>query len=73
MPASLDSLKTRKTLKVGGKPYTYFSLKAAEKTLGSLAGTWGTAFFLLTWMGSVRLVAVLGAVQVSLGFLWWWR
>ena len=45
----------------------------AVSTVGSLAGTWGTAFFLLTWMGSVRLVAVLGAVQVSLGFLWWWR
>ena len=28
---SLDSFKTRKTLKVGSKTYTYFSLKAAEK------------------------------------------
>ena len=32
MPASsLDSFKSRKTLKVGSKSYTYFSLKAAEK------------------------------------------
>jgi aconitate hydratase len=38
MPASLDSLKTRRTLKVGGKSYTYYSLKAAEKALGSLSG-----------------------------------
>jgi aconitate hydratase len=29
--ASLDSFKSRKTLKVGAKTYTYFSLKAAEK------------------------------------------
>ncbi len=28
---SLDSFKSRKTLKVGSKNYTYFSLKAAEK------------------------------------------
>jgi aconitate hydratase len=28
--ASLDSFKTRKTLKVGTKSYTYYSLKAAE-------------------------------------------
>jgi aconitate hydratase len=28
---SLDSFKSRKTLKVGAKTYTYFSLKAAEK------------------------------------------
>ena len=28
---SLDSFKSRKTLKVGTKIYTYFSLKAAEK------------------------------------------
>lgn len=44
----------------------------AVSTVGSLIGTWGTAFFLLTWMGSVRLVAVLGGVQVLLGLLWWW-
>ncbi|MGB3140959.1 MAG: aconitase family protein, partial [Aestuariivirga sp.] len=30
-PTSLDSFKCRKTLKVGAKNYTYFSLKAAEK------------------------------------------
>jgi aconitate hydratase len=30
-PTSLDSFKCRKTLKVGSKSYTYFSLKAAEK------------------------------------------
>ncbi len=29
-----DSLKTRKTLKVGTKAYSYYSLKAAEKALG---------------------------------------
>ncbi|MGL4527591.1 MAG: aconitase family protein, partial [Aestuariivirga sp.] len=28
---SLDSFKSKKTLKVGAKTYTYFSLKAAEK------------------------------------------
>ena len=28
---SLDSFKCRKTLKVGAKSYTYYSLKAAEK------------------------------------------
>ncbi|MDY0872043.1 aconitate hydratase AcnA [Dongia rigui] len=33
----LNSLKTRKTLKVGAKSYDYFSLKAAEKTLGDLS------------------------------------
>ncbi|MFT3987937.1 MAG: aconitate hydratase AcnA [Aestuariivirga sp.] len=33
---SLDSFKSRKTLKVGSKSYTYFSLKAAEKN--GLAG-----------------------------------
>ncbi len=32
-----DSLKTRKTLKVGNKSYAYYSLKAAEKTLGDLS------------------------------------
>jgi len=31
-----DTLKTRQTLTVGGKDYDYFSLKAAEKTLGDL-------------------------------------
>jgi aconitate hydratase len=34
---SVDSFKSRKTLKVGGKSYDYFSLKAAEKAgLGDL-------------------------------------
>ena len=33
MPAALNSLKTRKTLKVGTRSYDYFSLKAAEKSL----------------------------------------
>ena len=28
---SLDSFKSRKTLKVGSRTYRYFSLKAAEK------------------------------------------
>ncbi|MEQ1931918.1 MAG: aconitate hydratase AcnA [Parvularculaceae bacterium] len=32
-----DSLKTRKTLIVAGKAYAYYSLKAAEKTLGDLS------------------------------------
>jgi spermidine synthase len=42
----------------------------ALSTVGSLAGTWGTAFFLLTWVGSQSLVAWLGGIQVGLG-LWW--
>lgn len=45
----------------------------AVSTVGSLVGTWGTAFYLLTWLGSGTLVAVLGAVQVLLGLVWWWR
>ncbi|MGE3624022.1 MAG: aconitate hydratase AcnA [Bdellovibrionales bacterium] len=32
-----DTLKTRQTLVAGGKSYDYFSLKAAEKTLGDLS------------------------------------
>ena len=32
-----DSLKTRKTLKVDGKEYDYFSLKAAESALGDVS------------------------------------
>ena len=32
-----DTLKTRKSLQVGDKSYDYFSLREAEKTLGSLA------------------------------------
>jgi spermidine synthase len=42
----------------------------ALSTMGSLAGTWGTAFFFLSWIGSQALVAWLGAIQVVLG-LWW--
>lgn len=42
----------------------------ALSTLGSLAGTWGTAFFFLSWIGSHALVAWLGAIQAALGF-WW--
>ncbi len=45
----------------------------AVSTVGSLVGTWGTAFFLLSWLGSMTLVALLGAVQVLLGLFWWWR
>jgi aconitate hydratase len=32
-----DALKTRRSMKVGAKSYDYFSLKAAEKTLGDLS------------------------------------
>jgi spermidine synthase len=39
-------------------------------TVGSLAGTWGTAFFFLSWIGSQAMVAWLGAIQVVFG-LWW--
>ena len=42
----------------------------ALSTVGSLAGTWGTAFFFLSWIGSHALVAWLGAIQAALG-LWW--
>jgi spermidine synthase len=45
----------------------------AVSTVGSLLGTWGTAFYLLTWLGSAALVAVLGVVQIALGVLWGWR
>lgn len=43
----------------------------AVSTIGSLAGTWGTAFYLLTWLGSYTLVAMLGCLQLLLGILWW--
>jgi len=43
----------------------------AVSTIGSLVGTWGTSFFLLTWMGSLKLVAALGVVLVVLGLCWW--
>ena len=42
----------------------------ALSTVGSLAGTWGTAFFFLSWIGTQSLVAWLGVVQVVLG-IWW--
>jgi len=42
----------------------------ALSTVGSLAGTWGTAFFLLSWIGSQSLLAWLGGIQVGLGLLW---
>jgi spermidine synthase len=45
----------------------------AMSTIGSLAGTWGTAFYLLTWIGSMALVAVLGVIQTVLGLAWLWR
>lgn len=45
----------------------------ALSTVGSLIGTWGTAFFLLSWIGSQALVAWLGSIQVVLGLLWLWK
>lgn len=45
----------------------------ALSTVGSLIGTWGTAFFLLSWIGSQALVAWLGTIQVALGALWMWK
>ncbi len=42
----------------------------AVSTMGSLVGTWGTSFYLLTWMGSTTLVAVLGVVLLLLGIIW---
>ena len=45
----------------------------AISTIGSLVGTWGTAFFLLTWMGSLALIRVLAIMQLILGMSWWWR
>jgi len=45
----------------------------ALSTIGSLIGTWGTAFFLLSWIGSQALVGWLGTVQVVLGLLWLWK
>jgi spermidine synthase len=44
----------------------------AVSTIGSLVGTWGTSFFLLTWLGTMTLVAMLGVVLVILGLIWWW-
>ena len=37
----------------------------AVSTIGSLVGTWGTSFYLLTWLGSTTLVAMLGLVLVD--------
>lgn len=45
----------------------------ALSTAGSLIGTWGTAFFLLSWIGSQALVAWLGAIQMGLGLWWFFR
>jgi spermidine synthase len=45
----------------------------ALSTVGSLGGTWGTAFFLLSWIGSQALVAWLGGIQMALGLLWLWK
>lgn len=45
----------------------------AVSTIGSLIGTWGTSFYLLTWLGSATLVAVLGVVLCVLGALWTFR
>lgn len=42
----------------------------ALSTVGSLVGTWGTAFFLLSWLGSHSLIAWLGGIQVGIGVLW---
>lgn len=42
----------------------------ALSTIGSLVGTWGTAFFFLSLLGTQSLVAWLGVVQVGLG-IWW--
>ncbi len=44
----------------------------AVSTIGSLVGTWGSSFYLLSWMGSLALVWLLGTIQVLLGLLWWW-
>ena len=43
----------------------------AISTIGSLVGTWGTSFFLLTWMGSLKLIAALGVVLIVFGLCWW--
>jgi spermidine synthase len=45
----------------------------AVSTIGSLVGTWGTAFFLLSWVGTRALVAWLGWIEAGLGLLWLWR
>lgn len=45
----------------------------ALSTIGSLVGTWGTAFFFLSLIGTQSLVAWLGAIQVVLGISWLMR
>ena len=45
----------------------------AVSTMGSLIGTWGTSFYLLTWLGSTTLVGVLGVILMVLGLIWVWR
>jgi len=45
----------------------------AISTVGSLAGTWGTAFFFLSWIGTQALVTWLGAMQLGLGFWWFFK
>ncbi len=45
----------------------------AVSTFGSLVGTFGTAFYLLTWLGSRSLVIILGFVQIVLGVFWMWK
>ncbi len=42
----------------------------AVSTVGSLMGTWGTAFFLLSWVGTQALLIGLGAAQILLGLVW---
>ena len=37
IPTGQDSLRTRSTLEVGGKPYAYYSLPKAAETLGDLS------------------------------------
>lgn len=44
----------------------------AVSTFGSLVGTFGTAFYLLTWLGSQTLVIILGIIQIILGLFWMW-
>jgi spermidine synthase len=45
----------------------------ALSTVGSLVGTWGTAFFFLSWIGTQALVGWLGAIQLGLGFWWFFK
>ncbi|MCA1957432.1 MAG: fused MFS/spermidine synthase [Nitrospira sp.] len=42
----------------------------ALSTVGSLTGTWGTAFFLLSWIGTQSLLTWLGIIQILLGLRW---